>query len=182
MRTSTPAKAPSLRGRRLLGDSTLSVHFPPLHPEPRAKSMGRYVWTLAVWNDVGLLQLCVDKTLTRGPDSNISQINDLSGGGHASDIPVTVGSRWYNPRFHGRLFGEIRKGYFFLVTPGWDITPVVINAIARKDDRTLVVDTGVLQYGKVSLTFDSTEDANQVEWRLRDMLNVLKNRETRKIP
>ena len=66
---------------------------------------------------------------------------------------------------------EFEGGYLFLIQPGKDDILVEPKKVLRTGSHTLIIDTGILlSYGKVTLTFNSTSDADRVEQEVKKLL------------
>ena len=74
-----------------------------------------------------------------------------------------------------------RKGFLgieeahLLITWPNDFPPpftmkIKVKGVSRKDPITIVVDSGFLNFGHVTLSFDSKEDADKTELQLREVL------------
>ena len=73
-----------------------------------------------------------------------------------------------------RAFVSFPDGRLLLTFPqpiGNPVTMLVkkVKNVSRKDPLTIVVDSGLWNYGHVTLTFDSKEDAEKTELQLREI-------------
>jgi len=84
-----------------------------------------------------------------------------------TEFEVRIKSRLWNPGLLGKHLMKFERGYCFLTEPGRRITWFRPNLIARVDEFTLVVDTGFWRYGKLTIKFSSSLDADRAENQFR---------------
>ncbi len=78
-----------------------------------------------------------------------------------AEIWATVSEGYIAGR--NRYLVRIERGYLFLEEPGKHIIDIKPEKILRTSIVTLQLDTPWWHYGKVTLTLDSTSDADMVE-------------------
>ena len=63
----------------------------------------------------------------------------------------------------GRCLVKFEPIHLILEQPGKDLVMMEPKKVSRTSDVTLLLDTGLLGYGRVTFTFDSASDADKVE-------------------
>jgi len=62
-----------------------------------------------------------------------------------------------------RCYVEFDDGFMFLGQPGKELDLIEPKKILRVSDKTLSIDTGQWSYGEITLTFESSSDADKVK-------------------
>lgn len=82
---------------------------------------------------------------------------------------VELQSRSWRPT---RCLIKFERGYCFIVDPGKSITDIKPKTVERVDLMTLIIPTGFWHYGKVSMKFDSSTDADWIEEEMRKLISI----------
>lgn len=73
-------------------------------------------------------------------------------------------------RISGKCFVEFERDLLFLGQPGKDLVLLEPKKVIRINEKILEIDTGRWNYGKITLAFESSSDANELQTKVMSLL------------